>query len=75
MSAVQAELSFVQSEKEGLVRQVATLSEDLSTRETSHRQKVSSLENKMEAKVAEYQIIISNMSSQNESMSISFKVS
>lgn len=75
MSAIQAEHSLLQSEKDGIVIQVSSLSEELSKRETSHQEKISYLESKMETKVAEYQMIIANMSNQNETMSDNFQVS
>ncbi|KAK7020730.1 GRIP and coiled-coil domain-containing protein 2 [Halocaridina rubra] len=74
LSALRAEHSFLQSEKEGIVRQLSSLSDDLNKREIVHRERISNLETKMESKVSEYQIIISNMSSQNETMSNSFKL-
>lgn len=73
LSALRAEHSFLQSEKEGISRQVSSLTEDLAKRESLYREKLSSVESKLEAKVAEYQLIVSNMSSQNETLSNSFK--
>ncbi|XP_068244172.1 GRIP and coiled-coil domain-containing protein 2-like [Palaemon carinicauda] len=73
LSALRAEHSFLQSEKEGIGRQFSSLSEDMAKREALHREKQSSLENKLETKIAEYQLIVSNMSSQNETLSTSFK--
>lgn len=73
LSAIQAEHSFLQSEKDGIVRQLSSLSEELSKREISHHEKITCLESKMETKIAEYQMIITSMSNQNETMSNNFK--
>lgn len=72
---MKAELSYLQSEKDGLLRQVSSISEELTKREASHQEKVAKLESKIETKTAEYQLIIANMSIQNETMSNSFKAS
>lgn len=72
---MKAELSYLQSEKDGLLCQVSSITEELTKREASHQEKVAKLESKIETKTAEYQLIIANMSIQNETMSNSFKAS
>lgn len=71
---MKAENSFLQSEKEGMSRQVVSLSEDLTRKEKFYQQKMSNLESKMEAEIKEYQSVISNLSAQNETQNINFKV-
>ncbi|XP_042209950.1 GRIP and coiled-coil domain-containing protein 2-like isoform X2 [Homarus americanus] len=73
LSALQTEHNFLQSEKDRITQQAASLSEDLKKRENYHRENIASLESKMEAKIADYQMIIGNMSNQNEAMSNNFK--
>lgn len=73
-SAIKTENSFLQSEKEGISRQVASLSEDLTRKEKFYQQKISNLESKMEAEIKECQSVISNLSAQNETQNMNFKV-
>nr|XP_045581790.1 GRIP and coiled-coil domain-containing protein 2-like isoform X2 [Procambarus clarkii] len=73
LSALRAEYTYIQSEKDGNARQVSSLSEELNRRESSHHEKIAILESKMEGKITEYQRIIASMSNQNEAMSNNFK--
>ena len=71
---MKAENSFLQSEKDGISRQLVSLSEDLTKKEKFYQQKMSNLESKMEAEIKEYQTAISNLSGQNETQNTNFKV-
>lgn len=73
-SAMKAENSFLQSEKEGMSKQLISLSEDLTRKEKFYQKKMSDLESKMEAEIKEHQSMISALSAQNETQKVTFKV-
>lgn len=72
-SAMKAENSFLQSEKEGMSKQLISLSEDLTRKEKFYQKKMSDLESKMEAEIKEHQSMISALSAQNETQKVTFK--
>ena len=71
---MKAEAGFISSEKERLGKQCSKLTEQLKSKEEEIQNRVDEIQKKLDSKVTEYQLIISNMSSQTENLTKNFQV-